>query len=29
MVKIIRANLEEWTATRPEAKKWEERWLAK
>jgi TRAP-type C4-dicarboxylate transport system substrate-binding protein len=29
MVKIIRADLEQWTATRPEAKKWEERWLAK
>jgi len=29
MVKIIRANLEQWAATRPEAKKWEERWLAK
>jgi TRAP-type C4-dicarboxylate transport system substrate-binding protein len=29
MVKIIRADLEQWMVTRPEAKKWEERWLAK
>ncbi len=29
MVKIIQADLEQWTATRPEARKWEERWLAK
>jgi len=29
MVKIIKADLEEWMASRPEAKKWEERWLAK
>jgi hypothetical protein len=29
MVKIIKADLEEWMATRPEAKQWEERWLAK
>jgi TRAP-type C4-dicarboxylate transport system substrate-binding protein len=29
LVKIIQADLEAWTATRPEAKKWEERWLAK
>jgi len=29
LVRIIKADLEEWMATRPEAKKWEERWLAK
>jgi TRAP-type C4-dicarboxylate transport system substrate-binding protein len=29
MVKIIKADLEEWMKTRPEAKQWEERWLAK
>ncbi len=29
LVKIIKADLEDWMATRPEAKKWEERWLAK
>jgi len=29
LVRIIKTDLDQWVATRPEAKQWEDRWLAK